>query len=180
MSRNGLCGVVLAIVVAACGGSAVVPTTSSMASSGSPSGRPAGSAGLSATEPSPSASPAVAALPSFSTDEPLVLFNRLTGAGGGVYVAQLDGSSMQNLAADVPGVHKRGDWSPDGQKVVFIDETERMMIAHLDGSPTEHVPACDRPGCDFPSWSPDGTRIAFSRAEGSAPVGPGSVSINIV
>lgn len=108
----------------------------------------------------------------------------ITGAGGGVFVARPDGTGMQQLAQDVlPGVHKRIGWSPDGQRIVFIDETtERMWIAHLDGSPTESVAACDTPGCDFPAWSPDGSRIAFSRNESRSGVteGPGAVGIHVV
>ena len=133
--------------------------------------------------PVPSATSSGSALPAFEPDEPLTLFGQLTGAGGGVFVMRPDETGMQQLATDIlPGVHKRGDWSPDGQRVVLIDETtERMWIAHLDGTATERVPACDTPGCDYPSWSPDGKRIAFSRSE-SAPgvIGPKAVAIYVV
>ena len=80
-----------------------------------------------------------AGLPVFAPDEPLVLTYRVTGAGGGLFVRRPDGTGVWQLATDIlPGVHKHPDWSPDGQHVVFIDEaTERMWIAHLDGSPTE-------------------------------------------
>ena len=96
------------------------------------------------------------ALPAFAPDEPLVLTYRVTGAGGGLFVRRPDGTGERQLATDVlPGVHKHPDWSPDGQQVVFIDEaTERMWIAHLDGSPTDSVPVCDTRGCDCPStWT---------------------------
>jgi hypothetical protein len=62
--------------------------------------------------------PSAAGLPSFALGAPLVAFNRLTGAGGGLFVARPDGTDMQQLATDVlPGVHKRVDWSPDGQHI---------------------------------------------------------------
>lgn len=132
--------------------------------------------------PSP-ASSTVVDLPSFRPEEPLILTGMVTGAGGGILVMRPDGTDVQQLGGDaLPGVHKRGDWSPDGQRVVFIDETNgRMWIAHLDGSPTESVRACDTPGCDFPAWSPDGMRIAFSRFEEADGVtGPSSVGIYVV
>lgn len=127
-----------------------------------------------------SSSPAAGALPVFGPDDPLALFTNVTGAGGGIFVIRPDGSGVQQLGGDVlPGVHKHPEWSPDGQRVVFIDEaTEKMFIAHLDGSATESVAACDEPGCDYPAWSPDGSRIAFSRYENAAGVtGPAAVGI---
>jgi Tol biopolymer transport system component len=122
-------------------------------------------------------------LPAFAPDEPLVLTYRVTGAGGGLFVRRPDGSGDWQLATDIlPGVHKHPDWSPDGQHVVFVDEaTERMWIAHLDGSPTESVPTCDTPGCDYPAWAPDGKRIAFSRVENAdGVVGPAAVGIHVL
>jgi TolB protein len=176
MSRHIAISIALAAVIAGCtggpapaGSAPATPTSRSGASSGPVTQPPA--------SPSASLRPR---LPSFAPDEPLVLFNRLTGAGGGVFVARPDGSGIQELATDVPGVNKRADWSPDGQRVVFIGQTERMYIAHLDGSLTEAVAVCDTPGCDYPSWSPDGRKIAFSRVENGAAVGPAAVSVNVI
>jgi len=154
------------------------------ASATPPASAAAASARGSSTLPAQSVSPsAIAGLPAFAPDEPLILFGQLTGAGGGEFVMRPGGTDIQQLGTDVlPGVHKRGDWSPDGQRVVFIDETtERMWIAHLDGTASEHVAACDAPGCDYPAWSPDGMRIAVSRYESKAGVtGPASVGIYVV
>lgn len=138
-----------------------------------------GSLGAVASSPAPG----TGALPSFPPDEPLVLVAHLTDAGGGIFVRPIDGTVGQQLATDLPpGVHKAPDWSPDGRHVVFIDgATERMWIAHLDGSPTEAVAACDTPGCDYPAWSPDGTRIAFSRYENAdGVIGPAALGIYTV
>jgi Tol biopolymer transport system component len=112
-----------------------------------------------------------------------VLFANLTGAGGGIFVSSLDGSDARQIGTDVlPGVHKHPDWSPDGQRVVFVDEaTEAMYIAHLDGSATEKLAVCDQPGCDYPAWSPDGEQIAFSRVESQdGTTGPAAVGIYVL
>jgi Tol biopolymer transport system component len=123
-----------------------------------------------------------AGLPVISDQDPRYAFNILTGAGGGVLLTRLDGTDIVQLGTDVPGVHKRDDFSPDGQHIVFVDETtETMWIANLDGSPTVQVPGCDHNGCDNPAFSPDGTHLAYSRVE-SAPdiTGPAAVGIEVV
>lgn len=121
------------------------------------------------------------AVPVIADNEPRYAFNVLTGAGGGVLLTRLDGSDVVELGADVPGVHKRNDFSPDGEHVVFVDETtETIWIANLDGTPSVQVPGCDHNGCDSPSFSPDGSRLAYSRYENGAAVGPAAVGIEVI
>jgi Tol biopolymer transport system component len=141
--------------------------------------------------PTPTASPSAEAttspsvgtgLPSFDPAEPLLLVARVTGAGGGIFVMRPDGTGLTQLAGDaLPGVHKHPDWSPDGQRIVFMDDTsERMWIAHVDGSPSTSVSACETRGCDYPAWSPDGKMIAFSRYENGPMPGPAALAIFIL
>jgi Tol biopolymer transport system component len=108
-----------------------------------------------------------AALPSFAADERLLLFALRTDLGGGVFVMRPDGSGRRQLATDaMPGIYRSPDWSPDGQRVAFVEENAgQILIAHLDGSPTEVLEACRNRVCDDPAWSPDGTRIAFTSNE---------------
>ena len=183
MSR--MLGITAAVVLLAGCGSAATPDLTA-----SPTMAPAVETTTPAeASPTPTATtaatpaPSAARLPAFAPDEPLVAFNQLTGAGGGLFVARPDGTGTEQLATDIlPGVHKGVDWSPDGQRLVFIDEaSERMWIAHLDGSATEPVAACYKPGCDHAAWSPDGTRIAFSRYQNAdGIVGPAAVGIYVV
>ena len=131
------------LAVSACGGGPTPPT-------------PAASASRSIPVPSgASAEPSERRLPTFASDEALMLFALRTDLGGGVFVMRPDGSRVQLGTDALPGVHKVPDWSPDGLRVAFIDqETGRLLIAHLDGSPTQSVAACEDPGCDNPAWSP--------------------------
>lgn len=167
----------LAVGLAACGPDAAatqtpVPTTGPTAMTAEPTPT---------TAPTPD--PTAAALPAFTENEALVLFSLRTDLGGGIFVMKPDGTDRRQLATDVlPGVHKAPDWSPDGQSVVFVDEaTQKLWIAHLDGSPTTRVPGCAFGICDNPAWSPDGTRIAFVRIEETGGVeGPAAIGIEIV
>ena len=187
--RRALLGSTLVMALAACSGT---PATQSAVPAGaSATAAATTSATTSATLPRPSATAipsagptlSAAGLPVFSATEPLFLFAKLTGAGGGIFVMHPDGTGKTQLATDVlPGVHKRASWSPDGQDVLFVDETtERLWIAHLDGRPTTAVATCMNHGCDFPAWSPDGRKIAYSLVESKdGVVGPASVGIEVI
>lgn len=71
---------------------------------------------------------------------------------------------------DFPGGACQPDWSPDGQRIIFISPcpanqpeypNSSLFILNADGSGL--VPLETRPGGDFsPSWSPDGKTIAFT------------------
>ena len=176
MSRS-LWFAVLAILVAGCSGAGSVPAT------GSPTAAPVASPTASATAASMSPPASAPPLAAFADDEPLLLYGHVTGAGGGVFAMRPDGTGRTRLATDaLPGVHKRGDWSPDGRDVVFVDETtERLWIAHLDGRPSERLAVCEHGGCDYPSWSPDGRKVAYSRVESAdGVIGPESVGIEVL
>jgi Tol biopolymer transport system component len=100
----------------------------------------------------------------------------------GLFLLHPDGGEHIRIAADVAdGNHKHPDWSPDGQHVVFVvQQTERMWIAHLDGTPSTPITLCDTGGCDYPAWSPDGGRIAYSRYEPGVDGPPSALSIQVL
>jgi Tol biopolymer transport system component len=114
------------------------------------------------------------------TPDGQVVFESSTFADGAweiiVYVVNTDGTGLQRLF-DTPGDHSPA-WSPDGSKIVFINERDgrrRLYIMNADGSGVQPLTAHDgddwlpgnRGGTEsafaYNPWSPDGTRIAFDR-----------------
>jgi dipeptidyl aminopeptidase/acylaminoacyl peptidase len=52
------------------------------------------------------------------------------------------------------------DWSPDGRRIAFGREEERLMVVRADGTGQRRLGPATLRGRD-PHWSPDGRRIAF-------------------
>ena len=147
-------------------------------------GRPAFPAVVQATPtPTPTASP-TPSTPPFAVlpGESWILYERFTQLGGGLFVMRSDDTDPHAVATDIPGVHKESDWSPDGQRIVFMDETTGLMwVVGIDGSDARRIRYCDQGGCGKPAWSPDGSRIAFSLTEAKAPIqGPAAESIVVL
>lgn len=146
-------------------------------------GRPVFLAVQATPTPTPTASPTPSSLPlAILPGESWILYERFTQLGGGLFAMRPDGTDSHAVAADIPGVHKESDWSPDGQRIVFIDETAGFMwVVGIDGSDAQRIGYCDRGGCGKPAWSPDGTRIAFSLTESKAAIqGPAAESIIVL
>ncbi|HEV2005139.1 MAG TPA: hypothetical protein VGQ85_00875 [Candidatus Limnocylindrales bacterium] len=163
--------VLLAWLIAACGsGQVASPTAVSSPLVAVPT-----ASGGSAVSPivNPVATPLV------GPGEPWLAIQRVTGAGGGIFLMRPDGSGLHQLAGSVPGVHKHPDWSPDGNQLAFVVEDDIWTVG-ADGSNATKLVTCAG-GCDNPAWSPDGARLAYAEYE-SKPgvVGPAASAIRIL
>lgn len=79
-----------------------------------------------------------------------------------VYKVRPDGSDLTDLTHSVDNSF-RPDWSPDGQRIVFMSERDgnrEIYVMNADGS--NPVRLTDNIGDDNqPRWSPDGSTILF-------------------
>jgi Tol biopolymer transport system component len=90
------------------------------------------------------------------------------GGGGStkasVVVANVDGSGLRNLTRIWAGNGSTPSWSPDGRKIVFVNDragNPEIYVMNADGSGQRNLSR--HPGHDSdPEWSPDGKRIAFT------------------
>ena len=112
-----------------------------------PAGRLCGSAPTPSASPSPTAVPTrtvqVGTLP-VETGEPIALTD-LSGRivfddFADVFAMDVDGSNVVTIAGDPAGSEFDGDWSPDGEWVVYrdstrgINENDEIAVARADGS----------------------------------------------
>ena len=84
-----------------------------------------------------------------------------------VFVMDVDGSNVVEIAADPAGPEFDGGWSPDGEWVVYrdstrgINENDEIFVAAADGSERRSI--TNDPANDWgPDWSPDGSTIVFN------------------
>ena len=104
------------------------------------------------------------------------------GGGGRIYFSRLvtdtrvetwrmkgDGSGLERANQEIPAL-LNGRWSPDGQRLVFVKESEpaAFYLANADGSNESRLPFV--PG--NLDWSPDSTRFVyqFRTATGSSAI----------
>ena len=135
----------LALALAACGGSGATASTPPTTAPGEATVMVAAS---------PSATP----LPK-GAGRGTIAFTRLAeDAPPDIYVVHSDGTGLRRLAADARGPA----WSPDGSRIAYTSLSARggVWVMNADGSGKRRVTPAPG-GADWVAWSPDGRQILF-------------------
>jgi dipeptidyl aminopeptidase/acylaminoacyl peptidase len=151
--------VLIALALAACGGSSTTASTS-------PSAAPSKAAASLSASASPSKTP----LPA-PTVAGTIAFAKVVkaGANADIYAINTDGTGLKRLSGG-PGWEERPRWSPDGRRILYsaysrgsLDVLDaEVWVMNADGSG-------QRPLADPGFWacySPDGKRIAYEKYVG--------------
>ena len=95
----------------------------------------------------------------WSRDGLRIAFTRSRSADGSdLFVVDAEGGEPKLL---VTGAFDP-EWSPDGERLAYVDERRDIVLASADGS-AARVLAATAAGERTPRWSPDGRSIAFVR-----------------
>jgi len=101
--------------------------------------------------------------PTWSPDGTKIAFVSQRPSGGyAIYRMNGDGTNRVEITPiNVEASSSSMSWSPDGQRIVFDDNSD-IFVVNVDGGNRQNL--TNGPEWDSgPSWSPDGSRILFSR-----------------
>jgi Tol biopolymer transport system component len=89
-----------------------------------------------------------------------------SGASGGVWSVNADGSSPVDLTRRAGVVGGDPDWSPDATSIAFVGRAPGehrfgIYVMDADGSAPTRLTS-RRYEAQYPDWSPDGSKIAFT------------------
>jgi hypothetical protein len=96
--------------------------------------------------------------PSFSPSGNALVFQRGSGAGAMIYLAQADGANATPLLAG-----EEPSFSPDGQQIVFVRPAGLFLAGIAAGSAVTQL--TDGPGDRAPQWGPSGMIVFVRRGD---------------
>lgn len=79
-----------------------------------------------------------------------------------IYECNYDGTNLQKVLTNPVGSESTMAWSPNDQKMAWVDTSANLWVSNTDGSDAVLMGA----GGAYPSFSPDGTTLVFLGTNG--------------
>ena len=99
--------------------------------------------------------------------------------GDGIFLVRPDGTGRHQLVTDMSGQQWQPDWSPDGRRLAFIEDTpddrNELWMVDIDGQHARKLWSCDVPcnSISYPDWTPaDPGAIYFAQDADAGPDAP--------
>jgi serine/threonine protein kinase/Tol biopolymer transport system component len=103
--------------------------------------------------------------PSWSPDGYQIAFTSLRKSGvPGVFILNLEDSSIKSLVEDETRAISQPAWSPDGSELAYVNSDNRIWVMDVNGNNRRGLTIG---GGDYvinsPAWSPDGSVVIYTR-----------------
>jgi len=103
--------------------------------------------------------------PAISPDGRFVAYSAGNAARMRIFIRPIGGGRTIPLSDDSTAVETHAQWSPDGERLLFLTRNGVSIASALGGSSRPVVAPSPTAGVKSATWSPDGSRIAFVRAD---------------
>jgi serine/threonine protein kinase len=103
--------------------------------------------------------------PSWSPDGNQIAFTSLRKSGvPGIFILNLEDSSIKSLVEDETRAISQPAWSPDGSELAYVNSDNRIWVMDVNGNNRRGLTIG---GGDYvinsPAWSPDGSVVIYTR-----------------
>jgi Tol biopolymer transport system component len=109
--------------------------------------------------------------PSFSPDGRRIIVTEYDGNPMGeqrlLVMSAVDGSGRATFAPRVSGTMRAGVWSPDGNRVAYVDGDGKLWTIGAAGRPGSVKRLGRFTGAEDPDWAPNSRRLVISRYDSS-------------
>jgi Tol biopolymer transport system component len=102
--------------------------------------------------------------PTWSADGRFIVYSKVVGSGDQIFVAAADGSSLPTRVGDPDSVNWAPMFSPDGTKILYFVDNDRLAVMNADGSGGQVLNDSPFTEIDTALWHPDGNRVIVSAA----------------
>jgi Tol biopolymer transport system component len=98
----------------------------------------------------------------WSPDGRFVMYSYLVGDVDQIFIAAADGSSPPRRVGDPDTINWAPMFSPDGTKILYFVDTDRVKVMNIDGSDDRRLHGSAFTELHSANWHPDGRQVVVS------------------